>query len=238
MSCPLIGVTSAMLWQLKLSSNFRSSALYRKVQKMNNDLAAIFGGAAFDPATVEPQTDFPVLPPSKYPVLIEEAEVKQTKKGDGHYIRLVMKVLDEGLYKGRKVFDQINIQNPSTQCVEIGLRSLSALGRALGLQAITDSTQLVNQVVVAHVKVKDDQNIVRTYSSAGVAPPAPAPAPAHPAGMPAIGTPETYAPPQSTPAVAPQRAAPKVMPPVPAAPPVVAPPAVAPPTAVQPPWAR
>lgn len=199
---------------------------------MNNDLAAIFGGIAFEPATIEPQTDFPVLPPGKYPVLIEEAEVRQTKKGDGHYIRLVMKVLDDGLYKGRKVFDQINIQNPSTQCVEIGLRTLSALGRALGLQAITDSAQLVNQVVIAHVKVKDDQNNVRTYSATAGNPSAPTPA--HVRYSPSSGA-DTGAP------AAPAPVAPPVVAPAPSA----APPAISsqlshesPPAQPKPPWAR
>ncbi len=139
------------------------------------DLSDLFGGVGFDPSTVDPQTDFAVIPPGKYSVLIERAEVKVTKKGTGHLISLEMKVLD-GQFIGRKVFDNINIQNPSQQCVEIGMRTLSALGRALGLQTITDTSQLLNQVVVAHVKVKDEQNSVRTYSAAGgVAPATPAP---------------------------------------------------------------
>ena len=133
---------------------------------MNNDLAAIFGGTPFTPATVEPATDFDVYPPGEYPVLIEAAEVKQTKAGTGHLLRLTMQILD-GPHRGRKLFDNINLQNPSAQCTEIGMRTLSALGRAIGLQAITDTDQLLNQVVVAHVKVKDNQNNVRTYSASG-----------------------------------------------------------------------
>lgn len=130
---------------------------------MSNDLQAIFGDG-FDSHSVEPQKEFVVVPPGQYPVIIEKAEVKVTKRGDGHYIKLEMCILD-GAYKNRKLWDQINIDNPSTQCVEIGLSVLAALGQALDIAKITDTAQLVNGVVVAHAQVKGDYNSVRTYSS-------------------------------------------------------------------------
>lgn len=192
---------------------------------MNNDLAAIFGGAAFDPNSVEPAKDFDVLPPGKYSVLIESAEVKQTKAGTGHYLGLVLLVVD-GPCKNRKLFDNINLQNPNVQCEEIGRRTYAALCLAVGLSA-TDATQLVNKVVIAHVKVKNDQNNVRTYSVVETQAPTlsnsgpmsqfshhstpipPAPAPTHPAEMPPIMGPiETYAAPQ-TPAPAPVQSPPQ-----------------------------
>lgn len=130
-----------------------------------SDLTSFFGNQAFDPNTVEPQEDFMVLPPGKYLVLIEKAEVRTTKKNDGHFIYLELQVLD-GKHKGRKLFDRINIDNPSRQCVEIGLRCMSALSRAIGLQAVSDDSQLINKTVVAHAKVKSEQNEIRTYSPA------------------------------------------------------------------------
>lgn len=126
-----------------------------------NDLAS-FLSESFD--SVEPQGDFEIIPPGKYTVLIEKSEVKKTKKGTGHYIDLVLQVLD-GKFKNRKVFHRINIDNPSQQCVQIGMRVLAALRIASGIQNITDSGQLINKVVVAHVKVKGEQNEVRTYSA-------------------------------------------------------------------------
>lgn len=127
-------------------------------------------GQSFNPADVKPQEDFEVLPPGKYPVLIEAAEIKQTKAGNGHYLKLTMSII-EGPYRNRKIWDQINIQNPSKECVEIGLRSLSAIGRALGLSAIKDTSQLLDKTCVAHVKVKGEQNQVRTYSALSQGPP-------------------------------------------------------------------
>jgi hypothetical protein len=130
-----------------------------------SDLQQIFGNG-FDTGSVPPAEDFAAVPPGKYPVVIEKAEVKQTKKGDGHYIELQLSILD-GPAKNRKVWDRINIQNPSQQCVEIGLRSLAALGLAVGLASVSDTSQLLNKVCIAHVKVDGENNSVRTYSVCG-----------------------------------------------------------------------
>lgn len=130
------------------------------------DLTSVFGGYEFDSSAVEPQQDYQVLPPGKYQVLIEEAEQKDTKAGTGKYIKLKLQVT-EGPSKGRVLFDQINIVNPSQQCVEIGLRCLSALCRAVGIVRLRDEVELVNKVAIACVKVKTDQNEIRTYEPVG-----------------------------------------------------------------------
>lgn len=129
---------------------------------MSNGDLGFLGDNGFDPNAHEPQEDFVVLPPGKYPVMIEAAEVKQTKKGDGHYLELTMKVID-GPSVNRKLWDRINIDNPSQKCVEIGLRVLSALAKSTGLPAIQDTSQLVDKCCLASVKVKDNNNEVRTY---------------------------------------------------------------------------
>lgn len=129
-----------------------------------SDIGGFFGGGGFDTNSVPPQEDFVVIPPDNYVLLIEGAEVKPTKANTGHYLELTLQVMD-GPHKGRKVWDRINIQNPSQKCQEIGLRSLAALGLALNIPRIGDAAQLLNQVVIGHVKVKDGQNEVRTYSA-------------------------------------------------------------------------
>lgn len=128
---------------------------------MNGDLGFVFG-EGFDPNSYEPQEDFTVLVPGKYPVMIETAEVKPTKAGSGHYLELQMKIV-EGPCTNRKLWDRINIDNPNAKCVEIGCRVLSALARSVGLPAVQDTSQLVDKCCIASVKVKDNQNEVRTY---------------------------------------------------------------------------
>ena len=179
---------------------------------MNNDLATIFGGAAFDPNSVEPAKDFDVIPPGKPLCLIEAAEVKQTKAGTGYGLQLGLLIVEEGPSKNRKLFPWINLQNPNVVCEEIGRREFAALCLAVGFSA-TDTTQLIGKAVVAHVKVKDDRNEVRTYSAptqapavpqgpvpaSAVAQPTPALAPNHPSGVPPMGPAETYADPDQVP---------------------------------------
>ena len=75
---------------------------------MSSDLSQFFG-QGFDPMSVEPAGDFDVLPAGEYPVIIDRAEVCETRKGNGHLIKLQMSVLD-GPSKGRVLFD--NIKDP------------------------------------------------------------------------------------------------------------------------------
>jgi hypothetical protein len=177
--------------------------MYQQTQQQG-DLQTIFGGHAFDPQTIEPQGDFEVLPPCKPPAMIEKAEIKENSKGTGHYIKLELKVLD-GPHKNRKLFDNINIDNPSNKCVEIGMRVLSALGRAIGATAITDTSQLLNQVVIPHVIVQNDavygqKNAIRTYSPPSEAQPQtgdaglPAPTTAQPVAVPSAAGPAAASP--------------------------------------------
>jgi len=127
------------------------------------DLSKIFGGG-FDPNSVEPAADFDVLPAGKYPVIIEAAELKTTKAGTGQYVALTMAVLD-GPGKGRKLWANHNIFNSSERAQEIARKEFAALGRSIGVASISNTDQLLQQITVAHVKVKDDRNEVRTYSS-------------------------------------------------------------------------
>jgi hypothetical protein len=129
-----------------------------------SDVATFLGGA-FNPSEHEPTRDFEVLPPGDYPVIIEAACIKETKARTGHYIELTLQVLD-GPAKGRKLWDRLNIDNQNTTAVEIAKRQLAAIGQAIGIVLIEDTDQLVNQVLYAVVKVKGDNNEVRTYINA------------------------------------------------------------------------
>jgi hypothetical protein len=116
----------------------------------------------------EPARDFEVLPPGKYTVEIEKAEIKQTKAGDGHYMELCLSILDEGPCQNRKLWDRLNIHNPSQKAQEIALRKLRSLGDAIGVQVVTSEDQFLGRQCVASVKVnKEGQNDIRSYSPCG-----------------------------------------------------------------------
>lgn len=131
--------------------------------------ADVFGGA-FDTHSVAPSEDYVTLPPGKYPVRIDGAEIAPTKAGDGHYLLLTLTVLD-GPAINRKLFDRMNLDNPSEKAKEIAKRQCAALGQALGIAVVSDEKQFIGGIVIAHVKVKDGQNEIRTYSSAYAPPP-------------------------------------------------------------------
>lgn len=125
-------------------------------------------GEDFDTSSYEPADDFAPLPPGKYVATVEKAEVKQTRAGDGHYLAVQMVIMD-GDYRNRKLWANLNIDNPSSKAEEIGRRQLSALARAAGLSKLSDEDQLLGATVVASVKISKDRqgNEVRTFAPVG-----------------------------------------------------------------------
>ena len=117
----------------------------------------IFGDTGFDSSTVEPQKDFELLPPGKYTGTIVEVEVKQTKKGDGHYLKVEFQITD-GPALNRKLWANINIDNPSPVAQQIGLSQLSGLCKACGVPQCRDEQELKGKSCIASVKVKKDKS--------------------------------------------------------------------------------
>ena len=155
-------------------------------------------GAAmnFDATTVDPRSTFEPIPNGTYRMHISASEVKPTKDGQGRYLQLVLVVLD-GDYKGRQVWDRLNIVNPNQTAQEIAQRQLSAICHATGVMKLTNSAELHHipmlvSVVVKQSKGYEPQNEVKKYeadpdSGRGVqvtgtaTPAAPAPTAAQPA---------------------------------------------------------
>ena len=110
-------------------------------------------GHTFDASQVEPNTPYEVLPPGKYLVQIIASEMRPTKDGMGQYLYLELDVL-EGPYTGRKLFDRLNLINPSADAVDIARRTLSAICRAAGKLQVNDSEQLHLIPIIADVRVR------------------------------------------------------------------------------------
>ncbi len=129
-----------------------------------SDLSHIFGGS-FDGSQYDKSQVNSPLPPNDYPYLIESAEVKNTKNGDGKYIELVLSVI-EGQCKGRKVWDNINIENQSAKCTAIGRAHLDNLREALNIEGLSNTDQLVRQSVIGETIVdKDGNNRIKKFKS-------------------------------------------------------------------------
>lgn len=122
----------------------------------------------FDASTVEPEAGFPVLPAGEYEVVIIDSKMEPTKKGDGKILKLTLQVVS-GPEQNKKVFDQLNTQNPNEIAQRIGRASLSAICRAVNVLTPKDSAELHMKPLRAKIVVENDpqygmKNKVKSYA--------------------------------------------------------------------------
>ena len=130
---------------------------------------------------------FDPLPAGWYTATISQAELKDTKAGNGQYIKLRYDITGP-THQGRVVFGNLNIRNPNPKAEEIGRADLGEIMRAIGLGKVTDTDQLIGGQLGIKLSIKEDAqygagNEVKGYkSTSGSAAPvmqsAAAPAPA------------------------------------------------------------
>ena len=172
------------------------------------------GNMDFAAADYEPRGEMGAVPAGKYRCRIEDTERKDTKNGDAQYLQITH-VITEGEYKGRKIFDRINLWiaqggewvRRTDEAGTIAGQTMSELLAALGMATIRNHEELRGKSLVVKVKVRKseeygDSNDVQNYYSAtaetapagaAITPPAPAGQPqAQPAangGVPWAGKP-------------------------------------------------
>ena len=112
----------------------------------------------FDATTVDPNTAFEPVPAGTYTVMIIASEMKDTQAGDGQYLKLEFKILDEGEFNGRKIWTNLNLVNPNEKAVEIAQKELSGIMHAVDRVGATDSNELHGLPMSAKVKVRPPQN--------------------------------------------------------------------------------
>ena len=122
---------------------------------------------SFNAAEVNPQSDFDPVPNGEYPVIVIESEWKETKAGTGTYLQLVLEVID-GAYKGRKIWDRLNLKNQNQTAVNIAQKALSQICHSIGHLNLEDTVELHNKPMLAKIVVKqqpgyNDSNEVKEY---------------------------------------------------------------------------
>lgn len=163
-------------------------------------------GIAFNSQQVAPDTGrAEPFPEGRYLLHVINSDVKQSSSGKGTLLSLELEVY-EGTYKGRRVFENINIVHTNPQAQNIGQSQLSALCHAMGhIGEVTDSKDLHYKPFEADVGIEpakakpgggmyDARNRIDKYHFGGNTT-----APVPPAANPS--------PPPSPPAPPPQRAA-------------------------------
>jgi hypothetical protein len=152
-------------------------------------------GETFNADDHEEPISFDPLPPGEYVAQVVDSEIKDTKAGDGKYVKLQWQVID-GEYTNRIVFANYNIINPSEKAQEIGEREFAAACRGLGKSHVSDTEEL--HAIPCVIKLKIDpgkngygpSNRITAYKPAVMAQQQPAPvqqqaAPAQQAAQPA-----------------------------------------------------
>jgi hypothetical protein len=99
-------------------------------------------GKTFSTDELPESTSYDPLPEGWYTATIGGAELRSTKAGDGQYIA-VKYVITGPTHQGRIVFGNLNISNPNPQAEEIGRKQLGELMRAIGLNKVSDTDQLI-----------------------------------------------------------------------------------------------
>ena len=127
----------------------------------------------FDSNVIEPMGRFTPIPLDDYLVMITASEMKDTKpspnKEPGKYLNITFEVI-EGEFKGRRIFDTLNLVNANTQTVEIAQRRLSSICRSVGVLHPKDSAELHNLPLVVSVGIKaadgqyEAKNVIRGFS--------------------------------------------------------------------------
>lgn len=123
----------------------------------------------FDATQVAPREDFSPIPVGEYVVQITDSDVKPTSSGNGHRLELTFEVMD-GEYKGRKVWANLNLDNPNPKAVEIAQRELSAICHAIGKLQVVDSQELHYKPLVIRVDIEErdgysQRNVIKAYKA-------------------------------------------------------------------------
>jgi hypothetical protein len=130
--------------------------------------------SAFNPNAPEQKgiTDFEAVDPNWYMAQIEQSAMKKTQAGTGQYLELTWNIL-QGPMVGRKVWQRLNLVNPSTVTVEIANKHLKSICDVTGTPGpISDSAVLHNKPCMIRVIKKPatasqpDRNEVKGYKYA------------------------------------------------------------------------
>jgi hypothetical protein len=136
----------------------------------------------FNANTVEPMDSFDPIPAGEYLCVITASEEKPTKAGTGSYLQLEFDVV-EGPYKGRKLWERLNLNNPNETTVKIARASLSAICRSINVMEPQDSCEMHDLPLLVKVRTEkrsdtdELSNVIKGYRSRTATQPVPGTSP-------------------------------------------------------------
>lgn len=118
----------------------------------------------FDASTVDPKTDFEPVPDGDYLAMAVDSGFKSTKTGEGEYLEMAFEIVD-GPYRGRRLFDRLNLKNRNETAVKIAQATLSSICRAVNVLRPRDSSELHGKPMKLKVIVEERNDKPGTYSN-------------------------------------------------------------------------
>ena len=97
-------------------------------------------------------SNYDPIPAGWYNAVINGAEVKSTKAGNGKYLNMRYDITGE-THAGRVVFGMITVQNPNTTAETIGQQQLAELCRAIGKVVLNDTDELLGATLSIKVAI-------------------------------------------------------------------------------------
>jgi len=109
-------------------------------------------------AAPEHRDSFELLPAGDYVGQVVDSEVGANSKGTGQVLKLTYELLNDG-FKGRKLWQRINVQHSTSEAQRIGQIELANLKEGCGITGkLGDTLQLHNKPVGLRVKVEISDN--------------------------------------------------------------------------------
>lgn len=99
------------------------------------------------------ERNYDLIPEGWYTVKMTQADVKPTKSGTGEKIDIRYDIMGP-TQQGRVIFGSVNIRNQSPQAEEIGRQQLGRIMRAIGLDEIENTDQLIGGELQIKITIK------------------------------------------------------------------------------------
>lgn len=116
---------------------------------------------------------FSPVPRGNYAAKCVKTSLHDTKSKDGKYLKCEWEIL-KGEYKGRKIFNNINIENPNSQAEEIAEKEIASMCDAIGIRPSKfDNSEMIHGIPIEiEVGIQDSenygpQNTIKGYSALG-----------------------------------------------------------------------
>jgi hypothetical protein len=99
------------------------------------------------------ENQFDPVPAAIYTVVVEDSDYADNKNQTGRILKITYQIID-GPMKGKKIFENLNLENESAQAEQISRRALNALCVACDVTNLKDSAMLHNIPLKIDVGIK------------------------------------------------------------------------------------